>query len=40
VKESAEFQIILMKRILRKCIKIVIDWNIYITYCVDSDEHD
>ena len=40
VKESAEFQIILMKRILRKCIKIVIDSNIYITYCVDSDEHD
>ncbi len=29
-----------MKRILRKCIKIVIDPNIYTTYCVDSDEHD
>ena len=40
VKESAEFQIILKKRILRKCIKIVIDSNIYLTYCVDSDEHD
>jgi hypothetical protein len=40
VKESAEFQIILMIRILRKCIKIVIHPNIYITYCVDLDEHD
>jgi hypothetical protein len=40
VKESAEFKIILMKRIIRKFIKIVIVSNIYKTYCVDSDEHD
>ena len=40
MKESTEFQIILMKRILGKCIKIVIDSNIDITYYVDSSEHD
>jgi hypothetical protein len=40
VQDSEEIEIILLKKIIRKCIKIVIDSYIYLTYCVDSEEHD
>ena len=40
VQDSEEIEIILLKKIIRKCIKIVIDSDIYLTYCVDSEEHD
>ena len=40
VEETNQIQIISIDKILRKCIKIVIDSDIYLTYCVDAQEHD
>ena len=37
VQDSEEIEIILLKKIFRKCIKIVIESDIYFKYCVDSE---
>ena len=40
VQDSEENEIILLKKIIRKRIKIVIESDIYFTYFFDSEEHD
>ena len=40
VEQSNEIEVISINRIIRKCIKIQVDSIIYLTYCVDIDEHD
>ena len=40
VQKSKEVEVIPINKITRKCIKIVIDDCTYLTYCVDTAEHD
>ena len=40
VETSKEIDVIPIEKIIRKCIKIVVDTDTYLTYCVDNDKHD
>ena len=39
IKES-DVQIVSIQNIQRKCIKIEVEDDTYLTYCVDLEEHD
>ena len=40
IEKSNEIDVVSIEKITRKCIKIIIDSQIYLTYCVDAVEHD
>ena len=40
VENSENIEIVSTDKIIRKCIKIEIESELYLTYCVDTDEHD
>ena len=40
VEESGINEVVTIDKIIRKCVKIVIDSEIYLTYCISTEEHD
>ena len=40
VEESSINEVETIDKIIRKCVKIVIDSEIYLTYCISTEEHD
>ena len=39
-ENSKMLEIISINKIIRKCIKICVDSELYLTYVVDNEEHD
>ena len=39
-ENSEEIEIVAIDKLLRKCIEIAVDSEIYLTYCVGSEEYD
>ena len=39
-EESNKTKIVQLKNLLRKCVKLEIDNDTYLSYCVDNEEHD
>ena len=39
-EESNKTLIFQLKNLLKKCVKIEIDNDTYLSYCVDNEEHD
>ena len=40
VEKTEETDIVSIGKLIRKCIEITIDSEVYLTYCVDIEEHD
>ena len=40
VENTDRIDIVCINKIIRKCIKISIDIDIFLTFCVDANEHD
>ena len=40
VEKTEETDIVSIDKLIRKCIEITIDSEVYLTYCVDIEEHD
>jgi hypothetical protein len=39
-EQSNKTEIVQLKNLLRKCVKLEIDSDTYLSYCVDNEEHD